>query len=299
METEIWPNFLMEAYRHSVPVVLANGRISDKSYKGYSRLRNLFYQSVRSIRYFCMQDKLDADKLLRLGINPERVMVAGNLKYEVCAAMPVDQSIADNLRDTLRWTDDEPVFVAGSTHQGEEEIVCQSYITVKKSVRNLKMILAPRHPERLAQAEKVLSDFGIKYIRKTLADKNSQATHGVDAVLLDTMGELRHLYAMATVAFVGKSLVPGGGQNILEPASLGKPVVFGPYMDNFEQVSKQILSANAGIMVNNGKELTETLSALFSQKSMRNKIGGNAVKEIKRWHGTTDKIVRCIRQVYH
>lgn len=298
METEIWPNFLMEAYCHTVPVILANGRISDKSYRGYRKLQKLFVDSVRPIKFFCMQEESDAEKLLKLGIAKNRIRVTGNIKYEVSLKNPVNYAISKTLLTRAGWSHDDPVLIAGSTHNGEEEIVCGSYLEVKKSIKNLKMIIAPRHPERIAIVERILSDSGIPYIKKTTLDNGIGRTRVPDVILLDTMGELRHLYAMATVAFVGKSLVPGGGQNILEPASLGKPVVFGPYMANFAHISKKIVDAQAGVMIHSPQALTENLLTLFSQPAMRESIGKNALAEVTRCQGTTDKIMECVKEIY-
>lgn len=294
IETEIWPNFLMEAYRFEIPVLLVNGRISEKSFRGYKRVKSLFLHSVAAIKCFCMQDTSDAEKLYRLGVERTRVNVVGNIKYESALNIPVNKNIPGALVGKLGWNHDQPVWVVGSTHHGEDEIVCSVYQKIKNRIPDLKMILAPRHPERLQEVEKILKDSIIQYARKTDIDKEGKGVFNIDAILLDTMGELRHLYSIATVTFVGKSLVPGGGQNILEPASLGKPVVFGQYMDNFARITEKILNAEAGIMVKNEQELVDAVSSLFENKNLRDRLGGNAVREIKRWQGASDKILSII-----
>lgn len=296
METEIWPNFLIEAHKHSIPVMLVNGRISDSSFKNYRLIKKLFTQSTKSIKCFCMQDEEDAKKLLNLGIDNDRILVTGNIKYEASLNTPIRHDVSQNLLKNLNW-DKCPIWVAGSTHDGEETIICDTYKTLKKEFNDLKMILAPRHPERLSQVEKILADKNIPFTQKSLLNKGSTPAKKTDVVLLDTMGELRHVYAIATIAFVGKSLFPGGGQNILEPASQGKPVIFGKYMDNFSKITEIILNAHAGIQVEDKEKLLETMQILLKDKSKRDLIGKNAIKIIESCLGVTDKIVAQVNSL--
>ncbi len=291
METEIWPNFLIEAYKHSIPVILVNGRISDNSFKNYRLIKKMFVASTGSIKCFCMQDEEDAKKLIALGIDKTRIIVTGNIKYEASLNTPVKHDISQKLLKNLNWKKTDPVWVAGSTHDGEENIICDIYKTLKKETENLKLILAPRHPERISQVEKILQDKKIPFIKKTDLDKKTASPKTTDLLLLDTMGELRHLYAIATVVFIGKSLFPGGGQNILEPASQGKPVVFGKYMDNFSKITEIMLSANAAVQIGNKEDLLTTIKTLLKDKSKRDIIGKNAIKIIKVYADVTDKIL--------
>ena len=297
METEIWPNFLMEAHRHNVHVVLANGRISQKSYDGYKKLKRLFLQCTRSISFFCMQDKFDAEKLEKLGIDKNRIIISGNIKYEASVSVPVKKNISESMRTRLNWGYNEPVLVAGSTHKGEEDILCGVFNEIKEKIPGLKMVLAPRHPERLAEAETILTARNITYLRKTSLDYYDKLDKSPDVVLVDTMGELRHIYLLAQVVFIGKSLVPGGGQNIIEPASLAKPVVFGKYMDNFAVASKNLIDAKGAVMVNDTDELKSVLIDLFSSKQRRDELGKNALSEVKKWCGASKQILSCVQQV--
>ena len=297
METEIWPNFLMEAHRHKIPVILANGRISQKSYDGYKKLRRLFLQCTRSIKFFCMQDKFDAEKLEKLGIDKSRLIISGNIKYEASVNVPVNEKIPNAMSSKLNWPSTQPVLVAGSTHNGEEEILCSVFKELQKQVDGLKMVLVPRHPERLADVENILTTNNIKYLRKTSLDYYDKIDPAPDVILVDTMGELRHIYMIGQVVFIGKSLVPGGGQNILEPASLAKPVVFGKHMDNFAVASKNLLNAKGAVMVNDKDELKTVLLELFSSAQKREQLGNNAIKEIKKWCGAIDKILSCVKSI--
>lgn len=297
LETEIWPNFLMEAYRHNIPVILANGRISQKSYDGYKKIQYLFAQCTRAIKFFCMQDKADAEKLDRLGIDNNRIIISGNIKYEASAAISIDERISEAMRFKLNWDENEPVLVAGSTHKGEEEILCQIFNEIRKKIPDLKMVLAPRHPERLLDVENILANNNITYLRKTSLDYCNTIDKSPQVILVDTMGELRHIYLLAQVCFIGKSLVPGGGQNILEPASLAKPIVFGKYMDNFAVASKNLLEAKGAVMVNNAEELKNILIDLFLSPEKRNILGNNALKEIKKYCGAIEKILSCVKSI--
>lgn len=297
METEIWPNFLMEAHKRRVPVVVVNGRISDASFRGYSKVRRLFLASTAGITHFCMQEEEDARRLLNLGIEASRITVTNNMKYEASLDTRLNTALLHRLMHTVGWSRQELVLVCGSTHKGEEDILCASYVALKKELRTLKMILAPRHPERLGEVERILIHYSISYKRKTELDCVDDAGAAVDVVLLDTMGELRHTYALATVAFVGKSLVPGGGQNILEPASLGKPVVFGPYMDNFRRISDVFLQADAAYRVNNQEELCVIVKKLFLNRTLRLSVGQKARDEITRHSGALEKTMAVVNSI--
>jgi len=298
METEIWPNFLMESFRHNIPVILVNGRISQKSYSGYMKLRGLFLESAKSVRFFCMQEQKDADKLIKLGIGNDRIKITGNIKYDTSLKTGINRKICDSLTGKLKWNESTPVFIAGSTHNGEEDILLEVFNQVKQKVCGLKLIIAPRHPERIAEVEKLIISNHLSYIRKTAVDKALEIDGVFDVVLLDTMGELRHLYSIATVAFVGKSLIaPGGGQNILEPASLGIPVVFGRYMSNFEQVAQTIVQAQAGVMVTDKNELLQTVLNLFLYKPVRDQIKGNALIAVRSFQGATEKTIACVKEI--
>ena len=295
VETEIWPNFLMEAYVARVPVIMANGRISANSFKGYYSIRSLLRQCVRSIVCFCMQNDDDANRLRQIGIDDELITVCGNIKYEALLTLPVNKDIGTDLMKKASWSSSDLIWVVGSTHHGEEDMIASAYTELRKSVPNLKLLIAPRHPERLDEAESVFKDHGIALNRKTSLDKSSTPSKDCNVVLLDTMGELRHLYSIATVAFVGKSMVkPGGGQNVLEPASLAKPVVFGPFMDNFTDVVNKMVSAKAAVMVHSLDELIEQTSVLLTDVTYRQELGEMARKEVQRWHGATDCILKCI-----
>ncbi|MEW6534893.1 MAG: 3-deoxy-D-manno-octulosonic acid transferase [Candidatus Auribacterota bacterium] len=297
METEIWPNFLIEAYHRNVPAVLVNGRISQSSYKGYRRLRPLFLASTEAIKMFCMQERADAERLILLGIDPSRVVVTQNLKYEASLKTPVKTEILDKIRINAQWSRKEQVLIAGSTHRGEEQIVAGVYKSLKENIRELKLILAPRHPERLAEVEKILQNSGIDFVRKTSLDAGEPQNGRIDVILLDTMGELRHIYDLASVVFVGKSMVPGGGQNILEPAALEKPVVFGPHMDNFRLIADSFVAQSAGFVANTPDELESVLKKLFLNRTLRISVGQKGKYLVSCINGALDKTFESISAV--
>ncbi len=298
IETELWPNLLMEAYVYRVPVIMANGRISAGSLRGYYPIRLFLRQCMRSIAWFCMQNDESAQRLRRLGIDDECITVCGNIKYEALLTLPVDRNIGSQLMRNASWSDNDLFWVVGSTHQGEEDMIASAYCELIRTVPNLKLLIAPRHPERLDEAETILKSHGIKLYRKTALDSCLSPVQDCRVVLLDTMGELRHLYDIATVAFVGKSMVsPGGGQNLLEPASLAKPVVFGQYMSNFTDITDKFISAQAGVMVHTQQELVEQTRRILTDTAYRCQLGERAKKEVQRWQGATDCILSCITDI--
>ncbi|MCB1195209.1 3-deoxy-D-manno-octulosonic acid transferase [bacterium] len=297
METEIWPNFLLAAHRYKIPVILVNGRISEKSFNGYNKVRKLFLKSVRPITTFCMQTEEDAEKLRQLGIDKSRIFRTGNLKFEASLTVPINKEIGLSIINALSWKDSEPIWVVGSTHRGEEELICDIYLELKKRFTNLKMIIAPRHPERIGEVSLIMQNLNIPFVKKTEIDsKQYSAAPCFDVVLLDTMGELRHIYSIATIVFIGKSLVPGGGQNILEPASLGKPVLFGQYMDNFADITRRFLASDAGIMAKDQTELKYHLLSLLDNDELRVKLGASALKIVQQHQGATTSILSHIKK---
>lgn len=298
IETEIWPNFLMEAYIYRIPVILANGRISASSFRGYRLVSWMFRACTRSIEYFCMQTDHDASRIRQLGIDEDRIHLCGNIKYEMLLKLPVNRTIGTTLMRTASWSANDPVWLIGSTHRGEEELICSVYTELRRTIGNLRMIVAPRHPERIEEVAAILTAHQIPFYRKTELDTAPAPVRDCRVVLLDTMGELRHLYTIATVAFVGKSMVaPGGGQNVLEPASLGVASVFGPYMDNFAAVADKLVAAQGGIMVHSRDELLDQTRRLLTDSSHRTKTGANARAEVERWQGATDCILSCVNEV--
>src|SRR5919109_1350654 len=252
METEIWPNFLHELTRQEIPAILVNGRISPRSFRGYRRLRPFMRQVVRSIDAFCMQSKLDAERIIAIGAEPSRVHITGNIKYDL-ALTPLSHAEEQALRADLR-IGDAPVFMVGSTHRGEEDIAVEDYLQARAQVPTLRLLVAPRHLDRLDEIEALLRRHRLTAHRRSRGRSPSQEAE-TPVLLLDTIGELAKLYAVATVVFVGGSFVPIGGHNVLEPAAHRKAILFGPHMHNFYQIAAALLEAGGAVQVQNAEAL--------------------------------------------
>ncbi len=281
METELWPNLIGAASGIGAPVVMVNGRISDKSFGKYKAIRFLFRDSFEKINLILARTEEDRERFIAIGAEPEKVVTSGNIKFDLVA----DDRPLDYMEG---WG--EKVFVAGSTHPGEDEALAGIYRKLKESHPDLKMVLAPRHPERFDAVADLLATEEIDFDRRSKMGKRPEA----DLLLLDTMGELSRVYRYASVVFMGGSLAPIGGHNMLEPAVYGKPVLFGPYVDTFREASKIVLDGGGGIMVESWNDLFKNLDRLFTDDAERNKMGENARTAVLQNRGATDKTVEAI-----
>ncbi|MCD6327046.1 3-deoxy-D-manno-octulosonic acid transferase, partial [bacterium] len=269
-ETELWPNFINEAAKVGIPLALCNGRISDKSIGRYRLIRPMIRKLLSMFSAILVQTEADRDRMLSLGAPLEILNVAGTVKFDVPQQQPSETEIAEAILD-FGIGGQRAVVVAGSTHPGEEEILVTAFQELRRQHPNLAMIIAPRHVGRGAEIAKLAGERGIAFAQRS----NGPGSGGpFDLLILDTIGELVKAYKIAQVAFVGKSLCDDapGGQNPLEPASSGVPVVFGPNMQNFRQVAQVLLSSGAAIQVANGKELVDTLSKLLSSPDKRREM---------------------------
>ncbi len=293
LETEIWPNLLRELKRHKIPSVLVNGRISEKSFKRYRFIRPLLREALAQVNLFLMQTHKDVERLVALGAPPDRVIKTGNLKFDLFKVSSGPTKISD-----LSFLNGEPVIVAGSTHEGEEAKVLAVYQQLLRSYPRLKLILAPRHPHRLEQVEGLLEashlTSGISWARRTRLDSRSGP---VQVILLDTMGELKDIYQAATLVFVGGSLVPVGGHNLLEPAACGKPVLFGPYMDNFKEIAEAMKARGCGVQVQDVDELGRSLKQLLDDPARREAIGQEARRWMQDEQGVVQKDMAWIKKL--
>jgi 3-deoxy-D-manno-octulosonic-acid transferase len=283
LETELWPNLLRALREARIPAVLANGRISDRSYRRYKLVRPLFRRVLQDMTLFCMQSEEDARRIISLGASPERVLVTGNLKMEA----PSGDAGAADLWRRLLHLGRAPVVVAGSTHRGEEALVLEAFAALRPEAEGLRLVLAPRHPERLDEVESLAAGRGLAVVRRSRV----RAANGAPVILLDTMGELASLYAVADVIFVGGSLVPVGGHNVVEPALHAKAVVFGPHMTNFRDAAALLLRADAAIQVMDGRELAAALGRLLADASARETLGRAAWSAVRAHQGA------CVRTV--
>jgi len=277
METELWPAFIGATAAEGVPLLILNGRISDKSYRGYMRIRRFMRLLMLKVTHFGMQSRADLDRIRAIGAEDQAASVIGNLKFDIEPPVARDMDWITSLA--------RPVWIAGSTHEGEEEKILAAYRMLIDAGRNLTLVIAPRHPRRFDAVERVITSAGFDCARRS-------ATGGKPGgvVLLDAMGELASAYAAADVVFVGGSLVPSGGHNILEPAYWRKPVVFGNHMENFRAIAAAFLEEQAGIRVASPEELAGAVGRILDNSTESAAMADRAYALIERNRGAA---ARC------
>jgi len=288
VETELWPNFLRSASRRNIPVFLVNGRISPRSYRRYRAVRWLFHETLRQIRVFGMQSAQDAQRIVELGAPPERIRVSGNLKFDQAVA-PLSEAERRRLLKSLCWASEENILVAGSTHEKEEELLLSAFAKIKQRWPSFRLILAPRHLNRLASVTGMLTRHGVSYVRYSDLDRSMSETPA-DVLLVDTLGHLGRLYSLGTIVFVGGSLVPVGGHNLLEPAALGRPVLFGPFVQHVQETADLLLAASGGMMVRDIEELVREVQALLTETDRRKTMEDRARETIRLHQGASGRV---------
>ncbi|RII27565.1 MAG: 3-deoxy-D-manno-octulosonic acid transferase [Geobacter sp.] len=293
VETEIWPNFLRTAAEMGIPSVMVNGRISDRSFGRYLKLGWFFRPVLAHFSALCMQTDEDARRITAIGAAPARVHVTKNLKYDLPSSVlsPEQRSL---LKKEYGIPVSLPVLTAGSTHAGEEEMVLAAYRAILAAGHACLLILVPRHPERAPQVGDLLRKDGIPFTLRSELEGTGKDFHGGEVLLVDRVGELMRLYSLSDLVFVGGSLVPTGGHNVLEPASLGVPVVFGPHMSNFREIAAMILEAGGGIQVPDGTELAVVLEGLLTDGERRTSMGRRGVALMDENRGATDRHMEII-----
>jgi 3-deoxy-D-manno-octulosonic-acid transferase len=289
METELWPNLLRLLHRRGVPVAIANGRLSDRSFRRYSLVRAFMGPLLAPVGLFAMQSSEDARRIIALGAEPARVVVTGNMKHD---ALAPSRDEADGWRRRLGLTAAQRVWVAGSTHRGEDEAVLEAHAVARVDHRDLALVIAPRHPERVPEVLALVEARGWAAVRRS-------ALPGVRAetavVILDTVGELADLYAVADVVFVGGSLVPAGGHNMLEPARLRKPVLFGPHTANFREAATALVASGGGFVVRDGMALAEHLRRLLAADADRERAGEAGHAAVAARQGAVQRTLDLLR----
>jgi 3-deoxy-D-manno-octulosonic-acid transferase len=279
METELWPNFLGALARRRVPTMIANGRLSDRSFRRYRWVRVLTRPMLESITVLGMQSQEDARRAIALGAPPERVVVTGSLKTDAVVDAPGVRELWERL---LGLGSRERVWVAGSTHRGEDEMMADVFARLRADHGSLVLLLAPRHPERVPEVERMLQDRGLACVRRS---RLPAARSGAPVIILDTVGELAPLYHLAEAVFVGGSLVPTGGHNMLEPALRSKPVLFGPYTSNFRESADILLEAGGARRVTDAAGLESALRELLEQPDIARAMGEAGYRAVVRRQG--------------
>ncbi len=290
VETDFWPNFLRELNRRGIPCLLVNGRVSESSLVRYRRFRWLFRPLFNSFQALAMQTEQDAISMRQLGVDPARLAVLGNLKYDAALSGSCVKAGLD--RAALQIPEQALVWVAGSTHRGEEEIIFAAFQKLARSCANLFLVVAPRNVERGAELAAMAARRGLSAFRRSLGGAGEGSV-----LILDTLGELSSVYDLCDVAFVGGSLVPERGHNPLEPAVYGKPVLFGPFMEDFAEISRDLLAVGGARQVHDAEGLCAGLSLLLADPAERERTGRQAQGLIASRRGVTEAHIALIRGI--
>lgn len=277
VECELWPNLIRLAEKKGIAVVLVNGRISEHSFKGYRKIRAFTKRFLPMVDLFCVQSRADAGRLISLGAPEQNVAVMGSAKYEVASKDPSGEEKVAAILKAAGMDANAPILLGGSTWPGEEKVLLSTFKTLRGEFKNLQLVLAPRHAERAGDVIAEIEAAGCRAVQRSALDLASPRAWDPDDVLLvDSTGELKNFYPYATVIFIGKSLTQHGGQNPIEPAVYGKPVIVGPNMENFLVVMDDFKEAAALVQVANDKELLEAVRRLLANPSLRSDYGRKA-----------------------
>lgn len=290
VEKEIWPNAFRTMYDLGAPVVIINGTMSERSARRYGKMRFFFRDVFSRVSLFLARSEEDLEKALHAGVNAERAEVSGNIKFDLAPAL-MDGQFISKLKEAVGVAPGTRVITAGSTHPGEEEIILGAYQALADEFDGLKLVIAPRHPERFGEVEALLKKSGIDFARRS---KGGRA----DVVLLDSIGELMTVYSFSDIAIVGGSLVPGiGGHNLLEPAYFGKPVVYGPHLTTYLGMAEMLEQEGGGMRAGSAEELTGALKSLLSNELMMKRAGSNAKKVVEENRGAAERTVAAIEKL--
>ncbi len=299
VETELWPNLLRASHDFGARIILVNARLSTRSYRRYFLVRRFMRSVLQRVDVICAQTETDVDRFRHLGAAPERVVLSGNLKFD--SEPPRLGDFPRLLEKATAAAGRGPIMIAASTMPGEEPIVLKAWSKLRARYPKAMLILAPRHPARFDEVAQILTDSGCSYARRThLASQEPEILGQVAApeiLLLDTIGELSGILELADVVFVGGSLVPTGGHNILEGAYWAKPVVFGPHMDNFRDIAQLFLQAEACVQVQDVQDLTESVLKLLGDCAARRRLGERAKQVLERETGATARVLEQIQRL--
>lgn len=305
-EAEIWPNLISYLYKKNIPVLIVNGRISDASFRGYSLIRFIIRPILNKITLFCVQAERDAQRLIYLGVSRDKIHITGNMKFDIADYMDFKKTCLPAGRDytdyrlKLGLGTTEKLFIAASTHKGEEEIILGTYQKLLAEFGNLQVLIAPRHPERTPDIEKIVIKYGFRPFRTSrLNEPRTRNQEPRTIFILDAIGQLMSYYGACDIAFVGGSLVKKiGGHNILEPAFLDKPVIFGPHMFNFRDIAGLFLKNQAAILVHNQEELKESIKYLLCHAEKIDSLTKAAGEVIRQNQGATQRNLKLIELLH-
>ena len=293
VETELWPNFIRAVSRRGVPLYLVNARISDRSYHRYRRLRPLFAPVLQRFEAILAQSPADLERFHELGMPAKRLVLGGNLKFD--AAVPqLDPTCRDVWRTRFHVAPSEWLLVGGSTFPGEEKILAEIMLALRQNGVPLRLLVAPRHVDRVPALVQELRDAQVEVALRSQLSPDRESVPPARVLLLDTLGELRDVYAAADLVFMGKSLCAEGGQNPLEPAAWSRPIVFGPHMQNFRKIASLLLQREGAVMVHDAEELASTLRRLCMDAAWRAALGRNARHVVEENLGAVHRVLEVI-----
>ncbi|RKS84443.1 3-deoxy-D-manno-octulosonic-acid transferase [Orbus hercynius] len=289
METELWPNLICALNKRHIPLVIANARLSQRSSNRYAKLGRAINKLMSNIPHIAAQNALDGERFIQLGLPKSHLTVTGSIKFDIVLSEELKQKIM-HLKTT--WQHNRPVWIAASTHQGEDDIILMAHKQLTKSYPNLLLILVPRHPERFITVEKRIAEYGFNY---QLRSDHAIPSLTTSVVLGNTMGELLLLYGLADIAFVGGSLVDRGGHNPLEPALHHLPVIMGPSYFNFNVICQQLIAANGLLITQHTKEsLAQSVNELLKNNQLKKTMGNNAYQVLQQNQGALARLVKVI-----
>lgn len=292
MEAELWPNLIGSLYAQGARLIMVNGRISPRSYSRHKKAKFFISHLLEKFSLLLMQSESDAKRIMELGASRDKVFVTGNLKFDL--GLKGLEERREVLRKKLGLEGNEILLIAGSTSKGEESAILDSFNKLIKEYKNLRLLIAPRHIERAREIEKLISKDGLNPQRISSMATYPQATNLKPVFILDTIGELREMYSASDIVFVGGSLIKRGGQNPIEPAGLAKPVIFGKYTYNFQDVIRMLLENNAGIEVQDRRGLCKAIKSLIDDPEKRNKMGSSAKFIVDKNSGSCQRVVSQI-----
>ena len=295
VESELWPNLIFSAKRKGAKIISINARMSDKSFHRYLFIKEFMTEILRKIDFICAREESDKNKFIALGYDEKKAIKTGNMKYDKTETVSAKKSITNK---DFGFTASDLIFVAGSTREQEEEIVINVYKKLSEDFTNLRLVIAPRYPERCLEVEKILQKENMSFIRKSQLPTSNFQLPTFRCLLLDTIGELTDAYSIGTVIFVGGSLFDGsGGHNMLEPAELGKTVIFGKFVKNFQEAAALLILRKAAFQVSDEKEFYNSARRLLVDVKLSDEMGKLAKEVVISRRGATDNNIKIISEI--
>jgi 3-deoxy-D-manno-octulosonic-acid transferase len=291
VESDIWPTFLLELKKMSIPAILVNARLSSSSFAGYKKLSWIMKPVLNSFSRICAQSVEQGNRFVQIGVKPDKICITGNIKFDKKTDHVSLQNVV-SIRKSLAISETQKIFLAGSTHPGEESILLESFVRLKSTFSDLLLIIVPRNPDRADEICRLASISGL--VAKKMSREKSDFP---DVVVVDSMGILSKLYAIADVAFVGGSLAAFGGHNPLEPAAFEKPIMFGPDMSDFPEISQMLLDAGGAIVVEHSEHIYQSVSGLLNDPLKAREIGKKGFNVFQANQGSVEKTIAVIKEI--